>query len=153
MGWGRFSIYERDGTGDEFTLSAATLTIGQTGGEWWLTVYAQTMPPDWMDSQNGDIPEFPALDVSVRIPSPDVAGWVGREFLMPEGFNLQSGCYPGWVYTSGGYDSLRECVVSVGERVGDRIEVHVAGRGVRSGCLVRISGEFTFVDDMGSAGG
>jgi hypothetical protein len=139
---GRFSLHNRDGTGREYPLVAATITVGEDAGEWWLTVQAQTTPPDWIVPQDGDIPEYPAIDASVRIAGPDPAAWVGREFRLPDERDPHSGCYPAWLYTTGGYDALRECVVSIGERNDDRFGVRVGARGSASDCLVSISGEF-----------
>ena len=48
MSWDRFSQHERDGAGGKFPLVAASVTVGEVAGEWWLPVQAQTTPPDWV---------------------------------------------------------------------------------------------------------
>jgi hypothetical protein len=149
MEYGRFTLFHPDGTGADYPLLTAAASIDEASGEWWLSVQVTTTPPSWTCPTDGDIPEFPAIDVSTRVVGPEPGAWVGREFALPEECDARPGCYPAWLYTTGGYEALVGCVVTVGERFGDRVAVRVAARGSSSGCRIRVVGEFALA--IGSA--
>jgi hypothetical protein len=149
MEGGRFTVNYPDGTVADFPLLVAEVSIGEANGQWWLSVQASTTPPDGSCPRDGDIPEFPAIDASARIVGPELSAWTGLEFSLSAEHDPRTGCYPAWLYTTGGYDALVECVVSVGERVGSRVAIRVVGRTSSPWCSIRVVGAFTLV--IGSA--
>jgi hypothetical protein len=141
MDYGRFTLLDLDGTGGDFPVLTAVVSISEAGGDWWLSIFASTTPPDWTCPLAGDIPVLPAIEVSARVAGPEEAAWGSRELALPEGRDPRTGCYPAWLYTTGGYETLVGCVVMGGHRIGERVAVRVVARGSSSGCDIRVVGD------------
>lgn len=64
---GRFYLLEREETACTFPPTVAEISVRENLGSWCLTILAQTTPPDWIDSFDDEIPEFPAIEAIVQI--------------------------------------------------------------------------------------
>jgi hypothetical protein len=148
-GW--FTLSNTDGTGGDYPLLTASVSFVKADGQWWLSVQASTQPPEWTCPPDGDIPEFPAIDLGSQVAGPEPGAWAGREFTLSEERDPRTGHYPAWLYTTGGYEALSECVVSLGAVAAGCVAVRVIARGSSTRCSVRVVGEFELV--LGSAQG
>jgi hypothetical protein len=140
MGRGRFVLCQPDGKRTDYPLLEATLSTGRSGGVDWLMAQASARPADW--SPDTGEPEPPTVEVLVRVAGPEPAAWIGREFVVPEGRDEQTGCYPAWLYYDEGYEVLGRCLVSLGDEVRDEVGARVVGWGTLSGCAVEVTGVF-----------